>query len=126
MSTTTPAKKTATPRRPKASARAGTGPTIPATAKQPTDRPAPQREAEGDQEVTVEWRGDTFSVPADGDDWPAEASIAFETGAAINGVRLLLGPRQWALVAKHKPTTRDVGELFQLIGEAMGMESTGE
>ena len=87
---------------------------------------AAQIEAEGIATVEVEWRGHTFTVTADPDDWPVETMLAFEEGKAASGVRGMLGATQWAELMKSKPRTRDLSDLFSAIAAAMGLNTAGE
>lgn len=87
------------------------GATVPADHK----KSAAQIEAEGIATAEVVWREHTFTVVADPDDWTVETTIAFEEGKAASGVRLILGPDQWAELLKDKPRNRDIGDLFEHI-----------
>lgn len=102
--------------------------TIPKTAKQPADhtKPAVQIEAERDQTADVQWRGLTFTVPADPDDWTVETTLAFEDGHAANGVRLMIGPDQWKELMATKPRNRDLGDLFDTIAKTLGLGDSSD
>ena len=102
--------------------------TIPKGATVPTDhkKPAAQIEAEGGAATDVVWRGHTFTVDADPDNWAVETTLAFEEGKAASGIRSILGPKQWAEFMKSKPVNRDMGDLFNEIAKALGLETSGE
>ena len=97
--------------------------TIPKGAAVPSDhlKSAAQIEAEGIATVDVVWREHTFTVTADPDDWTVETTLAFEEGKAASGVRLILGPDQWAELLKDKPRNKDLGDLFESIAKALGL-----
>lgn len=102
------------------------GPRIPKNAKRPQDHKPPKKsaaqlEAEGVETVDVEWRGLTLTLPADSEDWSAESVLLFERGQNANGLMEILGPTQWAQVMKTKPTKRDLGKLFEEMGEVFGV-----
>ena len=103
-------------------------PNVPAGAKAPADRkkPAAQLDAEGVETAEVVWRDHTFTVVADPDDWPVEASLAFEEGKATVGVRAMLGDKQWAELMRMKPRNRDLADLFNEIAKSLGLEGAGE
>lgn len=96
--------------------------------KSPQDhkKPAAQLEAEGEPKTVVGWRGHEFTVPSDPDDWTVETTLAFEEGKPASAVRGVLGPTQWAVVMKERPRNRDLGELFNAIAAALGLDSAGE
>ena len=89
-------------------------------------KPAAQIEAEGLAMTDIEWRGHTFTVLTDPDDWSVDATLAFEEGKPASGVRTVLGKEQWAELMKSKPINRDLGDLFDTLAEALGLERVGE
>lgn len=98
-------------------------PDIPKGAKTPTDHeksPA-QTEAEGAETTVIHWRGHEFTVPASPDDWPVDVLLIFEKGQNANGLQLILGPKQWGEFMKTKPLKRDVVDLFDTMGETLGV-----
>jgi len=100
---------------------------IPEGVKLPADHKSPaQAEAEGATTVDVAWRGLTFAVASDPDDWDVATLLAFEEGKAASGVRSLLGKKQWAKLVQTKPKTRDLGDLFGTIATALGLDAAGE
>lgn len=83
--------------------------------------------ADGPTMTSVDWRGRTFTFPADVEDWPADAVEAFENGRAMTAVHGVLGEAQWAAVKKvSRGTVRDVSELFELLAKAAGFDEAGE
>jgi hypothetical protein len=101
---------------------------VPKNVKQPQDhlKPAAQREAEAAEVVEVRWREQRFVVPADADDWPVPTVLAFEEGKAAIGVRGVLGPDQWDAFLSTNPRARDMGDLFDHIARALGLDDAGE
>ncbi|HET8581771.1 MAG TPA: hypothetical protein VFL65_00855 [Jatrophihabitans sp.] len=77
--------------------------------------------------AAVEWRGRTFTFPADVEDWPAEAVEAFEQDKAMTAVHAVLGDKQWQAVRRVSGgTVREVVELFELLAKAAGFDDAGE
>lgn len=103
--------------------------TIPANAPKPQDRKpkksAPQREAEGITTIEIEYDGEFYEIPADPADWPITASEALENKRVISAVRLMLGPQQWAKVARKGYRNRQFSEMFDLIANEGGFENAG-
>lgn len=98
---------------------------IPDGATKPQDhqKPAAQIEAEAATEVTIEWRGQSFTIPATLDDCDVDTLEAFENGKAIGAIKGLLGDKAYsAFKRKHKPNVRDLKEFMAVVAEAMGME----
>ena len=98
-------------------------PEIPKGATVPEDhkKPAAQIEAEGIATTDVEWRGHTFTVPTDPDDWKVETIAAAEKGLNFTSLELMLEPEQWAEFMKTKPRKRDGVDLFDAINKALGL-----
>ena len=92
--------------------------------KQPMDRKrsAAQREAEGPAMAVFEYRGIEFTFPAATDDWPVDATFAFESNLTTRGLRLLVGAEQFAAFLKLKPTNRDTREAVLGIQRTVGIE----
>jgi len=88
-------------------------------------KPAAQieAEAEGVPMADVAWRGHTFTVMSDPDDYPIATVQAIENGRILAGLELVLGPKQWTEFVKTKPTKRDATNLMEVMGEELG---TGE
>lgn len=82
-------------------------------------------EADGKMAV-VEWRGHTFEVSREYDDWSVDFTESLEEGKSVGIVRGALGPAQWRTVKAMDLKNRDLGELASLIAKAMGFGSTGE
>lgn len=92
-------------------------------------RPQPtpaQVEAEGIETIDVQWRGQTFTVPAASDDWPIAVTLAFERGQGALALHTLLGPRRFAELQRQGLRTRDLTELTELILKQYGLGSSGE
>ena len=98
-------------------------PEIPKGATVPADhqKSAAQIEAEGIPTIDVTWRGHTFTVMSDSDDYSTPMVMAFELGQNVRGVGLLLGPKQNEEFLKAAPTKRDVTDFLEVMGEALGL-----
>lgn len=66
---------------------------------------------------TFEYKGETYSVPADPRDVPLEVVYA-ETEYEI--VEQMVGPDQWKKFRDSRPTVRDFGVFSDLVLEASG------
>lgn len=98
-------------------------PEIPTGATVPEDhkKPAAQIEAEGGETTSVTWRGHTFTVATNPDDYPISVVMAFEKGQNLTGLEILLGAKQWAELTKTMKTKRDATNLLEVMGEALGL-----
>ena len=101
---------------------------IPDGVKMPQDRKksAAQIEAEKIETIEITWRDFTFTVDATAENWLVETTLAFEEGKAASGVRGILGAKQWAELMKSKPRNNDISDLFAVIANAMGLNTSGE
>jgi len=97
-------------------------PEIPKGATVPADhqKPAAQLEAEGVETAEVTWRGHTFTVATDPDDYPIAVVMAFERGQNLTGLEILLGAKTWGELTKTMKTKRDATNLLEVMGEALG------
>ena len=87
---------------------------------------ARKAEANGEDVAAVEFRGETFEVSRNYDDWPVAFTEALEEGRTVGIVKGALGPAQWRRVSAMNLRNRDLGELADKIAAAMGFGSTGE
>ena len=79
------------------------------------------RKAEAGGNVgTVEFRGHTFTVPLEHDDFTVDFLESVEDGKTIGIVRGALGPNQWRTVKAMGLTARELTPLMEGIAEAMG------
>ena len=93
--------------------------------RKPKRRPQAQREAEGDDEVAIEYRGRTYYVPADQDEWSIDAMEAFERNLMFAGVGALLGPRQWAEFKARHNNRKAFREFLDEVADVFGFETAG-
>lgn len=101
--------------------------TVPKGVRMPEDhKTAAQAEAEGVEMIDIEWRSQTFTVPADSDDWTVEAMMAFESGLNAHGMQAILGAAQWAGLMATSPRKRDLVDLFATMSKALGLAQPGE
>lgn len=82
-------------------------------------------EAQG-KTASVEFRGQTFEVPRDYDDWSVDLVESLEEGKTVGIVRGALGPSQWRTVRAMDLKVRDLAELANGIASALGFASAGE
>lgn len=81
-------------------------------------------EAQG-QPAKVEFRGQTFEVPREYDDWSVDLLESIEEGKSVGIVRGALGPRQWDVVRSMNLKVRDLNELAESITTALGFGNPG-
>ena len=86
------------------------------------------RKAEANNESTaeLEFRGHTFTVSRNYDDFTVDFVEALEEGKTVGIVRGALGPAQWRVVKGMNLKIRDLSELADKIATAMGFGSVGE
>ena len=82
-------------------------------------------EARGDSTATVEFRGHTFTIPTEYDDFSVDFVEALEDGKTLSMVRGALGPRQWQTVKAMRLKTRELAPLADDIAKAMGFGDAG-
>lgn len=83
---------------------------------------ARKAEANG-QQATLEFRGETFSVPTEYDDLSVDFLEALEDGKSVGIIRGALGPEQWQVVKAMQLKARDLAELGDRIAAAMGFSA---
>lgn len=87
---------------------------------------ARKAEAAGEATATVEFRGETFTVSREMDDWPVEFVDALEEGKTVGIVKGALGPAQWRRVRSMNLRMRDIEPLADGITTALGFGNPGE
>jgi len=85
-----------------------------------------QDEAKDATTATVEFNGDTFTVPRNYDDWTVDFLESIEEGKVIGIVRGALGPAQWGRVRRMNLTMKQLQPFADDIATAMGFGSSGE
>jgi hypothetical protein len=113
-------------------------PTIPANAPRPQDhKPKASEEPEDDYPtpvmdeatgilvVTIHHDGLELTIPADPEDWPIQATLAFEDGKILNAIRALLSPREFNKVLAKKYRNKDFGKLYERLAVAGGFDTAG-
>ena len=83
-------------------------------------------EARGETTASVEFRGETFTVSTDQDDWTVDFVEAMEDGKTIGMVRGALGPAQWREVKAMQLTVKELRPFADDIARAMGFGDAGE
>lgn len=84
-----------------------------------------QAEARGESTATLEFRGETFTVPTEYDDFSLDFIEALEDGRTIGIVRGALGDAQWRVVKSMDLKARDLAPLADAIAAAMGFTDAG-
>jgi hypothetical protein len=82
----------------------------------------------GDGMLHVEWRGATFLVPEDQNQWPIRTMQMFSRRRYIDAVEILFGPTQFDLLMSRgrvhpgELTTVEFWEFFPLFAEIVGFK----
>lgn len=82
-------------------------------------------EATGILMVTIHHDGMELTIPADPEDWPIQATLAFEDGKILNAIRALLSPREFNKVLAKNYRNKDFGKLYERLAKAGGFDSAG-
>lgn len=82
-------------------------------------------EATGILVVTIHHDGLELTIPADPEDWPIQATLAFEDGKILNAIRALLSPREFNKVLAKKYRNKDFGKLYERLAVAGGFDTSG-
>jgi hypothetical protein len=99
---------------------------VPAGAKTPQDhKPPAQREADGDETVSVDYAGQSYVMPASLDDADGDVLDAIDDQHISYALRALLGDKQWDRFKANKPKVRDYNGLFESYAKATGLDSAG-
>ncbi|MFE8916880.1 hypothetical protein [Streptomyces globisporus] len=100
---------------------------MPAARKTATTKPTtvelPETETVDEVQLnTFEYKGNSYSVPADPQDLPMEVGLAESEFELIQEV---VGPDQWVKFRKTRPTIRQFGEFSDLVMKACGYGEPG-
>lgn len=71
---------------------------------------------------TFEYKGETYSVPADPMDLPLEVALA---DSEFEVVQAIVGDEQWIKFRQTRPSIRDFGDFADLVMKAAGYEDSG-
>lgn len=82
-------------------------------------------EALGILVVPVEFDGMKLEVPADPEDWPVKATLAFEDGKVVNACKHLLSSEDFDKVMAKNYRNKKFGDLFNALAEAGGFANSG-
>lgn len=82
-------------------------------------------EAQGILVVSVEHDGMELAIPADPEDWPIQATLAFEQGKVITAIRGILSAEDFAKIIEKKYRNKDFGKLYEALAKAGGFETAG-
>lgn len=73
--------------------------------------------------VKFDFRGETFEIPKDRDDWDTEAFIAIARGDRFVALQIVLGTDQWIkLRAKFGPSRRVAAAFSEAFSKAAAAE----
>jgi hypothetical protein len=86
---------------------------------------ARRTEAQGETTAEVEFRGHTFTVSREYDDFSIDFLESIEEGKTVGIVRGALGPNQWRTLKSLDLKARDLSELMGLLVDAMGFGDAG-
>lgn len=89
------------------------------------DTSAVQAEANGEQTISVEYKGATYTFPASIETADGDVLDAVEQSHLGQALRGLMGSVQWAAFKKSKPKVSDYRDLFQAYAAQIGLETTG-
>lgn len=85
------------------------------------------RKAEvGDGIARFQFRGQSFEVSTDRNEWTLDMHEALEDGKEIAILRAALGPAQWAQLKRMGLKTPEINELADAAVKALGFVSAGE
>lgn len=94
---------------------------------------AAQNEAEGVENVDLDWEGITITIPVSVDEWDIDTLEAFETGKAATGIRALIGSARYDAVKAEfakahgrKFKVKDAASLMDAVAVACGFKSAGD
>lgn len=82
-------------------------------------------EATGVLMVTIEHDGLELSIPADPEDWPIDATLAFEDGKVLSAIRGLLSTKEFNKILGKKYRNKDFGKLYEKLAKAGGFDTSG-
>ena len=83
-------------------------------------------EATNENIASVTFRGHTFTVNRDYDEWTVDLLESIEEGKVVGIVRGALGEAQFRRVREMRLKVKDLRELSDDIVKAMGLGNTGE
>lgn len=81
-----------------------------------------EREALGHSTVSIEYGGNTYTMPASFDELDGSVLEQLEDGKAYKTMKQLLGREQWKTFQATKPKVKHFTELFELWAEKAGLD----
>jgi hypothetical protein len=83
---------------------------------------AVKAEAEKPKVIEVEFRGNTYHLPGDPEEWDVEVMEALEEDRMVGCLKALIGESQWKqLKARHKLKMKDFEEVADVFLSAVGL-----
>ncbi|ORA24949.1 hypothetical protein BST13_33495 [Mycobacterium aquaticum] len=83
---------------------------------------AAEREALNKAVVTLEWKGQTFTLPKRRGRWPTKAAREFARGNHLEGIAVILGDEAYARLEELCPVVDDLNEFADYAGEKIQSE----
>lgn len=75
--------------------------------------------------VNIEFRGQTFTIPRDMDEWDIEACLAMGRHNYAEAAKLLLGTGQWTLLKALGSSRKNINEFLVVFGGVVKRECNG-
>jgi hypothetical protein len=75
--------------------------------------------------VNIEFRGQTFTIPRDMDEWDIEACLAMGKSNYAEAAKLLLGTGQWTLLKALGSNRKNINEFLVVFGGVVKRECNG-
>lgn len=85
-----------------------------------------ESEARGEKVATFDWRGHTFTVSREYNDWSVDFLESLEEGKSVGIVRGAVTEADWRFVKSLRLTVRELNELAAEVSHAMGFGEPGE
>ncbi len=74
--------------------------------------------------VKVEFRGETYEIPGNAEEYDLEVMEAYEDGKLVSALRALLGEAQWSLLkTRTRPKLKDLNEIAATFLGTVGLSS---
>ncbi|QEA10783.1 tail assembly chaperone [Mycobacterium phage Weirdo19] len=86
------------------------------------DQAAEAAEALNRAVVTLEWKGQTFTLPKRRGRWPTRAAREFGRENHLGAIVALLGEEAWARLEELCPVVDDINEFANYAGEKIAAE----
>lgn len=88
----------------------------------PAKKQAVEAEATNTTVRDLEFKGKTYRVDTNADNWSLDTMLNYESGKSIGVISAMLGDVQWQKFLSTKPTNKDFAELAEAVFELLGVE----